>query len=244
MAKKSIEIVEEENAAVTETVVERKEKNKNFLLAACIVIYIIISLIAGYTIYYIYKRPNTYGLTLSLNIISLILAFAILIGAFIIHVKYKNHVSIAKYIYCVVAIIILFWNIYYIYKSKDPQSITSTQNTATTVVNSLLIIFSVVLIIFSIFFTFKRQNVEKMKNKSKNVDKKYKVKNDKDKNVKDKNVKIEILENEKGKLIKEMKQSTIYKSQSNKLDNFSASELPPSKLEVKKEPVSLLSFDN
>lgn len=170
MAKDKIiekELVEEE---LIEKSTQNKEKNKNFLLAACIIIYIIISLIAGYTIYYIYKRPNTYGLTLSLNIISLILAFAILIGAFIIHVKYKNHVSIAKYIYCIAAILILFWNLYYIYKSQKGQNITKTQNTASVVLNSLLIVFSIILIIFSLFYAFKEIKVEKIKKKKVKTD--------------------------------------------------------------------------
>lgn len=144
-----------------ENKIETKEKNKNFLLAACIIIYVVILAISIYTIYYFYKRPNTYILTLVLNIISLILAIVILIGAIVIHIKFGNNVSIFKYIFCILAILILIWNIYYIYKSRNGQYITSTKNTASIVMNSLLIIFSIILIIVSLYFAFQKNKVSK-----------------------------------------------------------------------------------
>lgn len=144
-----------------ENKIETKEKNKNFLLAACIIIYVVILAISIYTIYYFYKRPNTYILTLVLNIISLILAIVILVGAIVIHIKFGNNVSIFKYIFCILAILILIWNIYYIYKSRNGQYITSTKNTASIVMNSLLIIFSIILIIVSLYFAFQKNKVSK-----------------------------------------------------------------------------------
>lgn len=142
-----------------------KKQGKNIFILVAIILYLFIIATSAYSIYYVASQSTSVSTALTLNILALIATLFILIGSVVLQLTTKNYVSIFKYIFCVLAIIGLSWNIYYIFNTRYGTNWTPGKTNTTYALNGVLLVAGIVILIISTSFIFwdPREKKEKQK---------------------------------------------------------------------------------